>query len=457
MLEAIVLAAGSGTRMKSENPKVLHEICGIPMIAHVLRVLEETGTKTPVAVIGYGAEKVRKALDGYSVTYALQTERLGTGHAVMQAAGEISEGGTVLVVCGDTPLIRSDSLKKFLECHEKNGYAATVLTTTVDQPHGYGRIVRNEAGELLGIVEEKDASDEERKLREINSGMYCFKSSLLKEALKEIGNNNSQGEYYLTDVIGILRRKGFRAGAFEIKDFREILGVNNRVQLALADEILQGRIQERHMLEGVTIVSPSNTRIESNVRIGADTILLPGSHLRGETAIGSGCEIGPYSILENTRVGDGTRIRQSTVIDSIIGEDAQIGPYAYLRPDSRIGNGVKIGDFVEIKNSTVGDGSKASHLAYIGDADVGKGVNISCGVVFVNYDGRKKHRTAVGDHSFIGCNVNLVAPVTVGERAYVAAGTTITENVPEGALSIGRSRQENKENWVDRKWSDGSK
>ena len=455
MRSAIVLAAGAGTRMNSDVPKVLHELCGLPMIEHVLRAVDDAGVETPVVVVGHGAEAVERALAERRVDFVLQKEQLGTGHAVGQAAGAIPGEGTVLVLCGDTPLVTEASLTGLQACHESGRHAATVLTTRLEEPTGYGRIVRGPDGDLRAIVEEKDASPEQKAIREINSGMYCFDAARLKEALKELDNDNSQGEYYLTDVIAILRKKGYGAGAFVVDDPREVMGVNNRVQLARAAGLLQERIQTRHMLAGVTIVNPADTVIDADVAIGRDTRIQPGSLLRGRTRIGSGCVIGPRAVLENARVGDGTAIRESTILESEIGESTKIGPYAYVRPGSRIGNDVKLGDFVEVKNSVLGDGTKASHLAYIGDADVGEGVNISCGVVFVNYDGKRKHRTRIGDGAFIGCNANLIAPVSVGDRAYVAAGTTVTENVPEGALCIGRSRQVVKEDWVDRKWPAG--
>ncbi|HKL10645.1 MAG TPA: bifunctional UDP-N-acetylglucosamine diphosphorylase/glucosamine-1-phosphate N-acetyltransferase GlmU [Clostridia bacterium] len=453
MLKAIILAAGAGTRMKSKKPKVLHEVCGISMIEHVLRASESAGVSDSVVVIGHQAEEVRQKLAGMNLEFALQLERLGTGHAAMQAMGKVPNEGTVLVLCGDTPLVRGETLAGLIRRHNEEENSVTVLTTSLDNPFGYGRIIKDDEGRLVGIVEEKDADAEEKSIKEINSGIYCFDVASLKESLNGLENQNSQSEYYLTDTVGILRGFGKRTGTYEIDDSLEILGVNNKVQLSTAEQIMKSRINHRHMLAGVTIMNPNDTTIGIDVEIEPDTVVLPGSQLKGATSIGSDCEIGPYAILENSTIGMGTTIRQSTVLESSVGNDAKIGPYAYLRPGSKIENNVKLGDFVEVKNSTIGEGSKASHLAYIGDADIGKRVNISCGVVFVNYDGKNKHRTKVGDDVFIGCNVNLVAPVIVKNKAYVAAGTTVTETVPEGALCIGRSRQENKENWVERKWS----
>ena len=451
MVKAIILAAGAGTRMKSKKPKILHEVCDTPMIELVLKAVEEAGVTDSLVVVGHQADEVRRNLSGYNLEFALQRERLGTGHAVMQAIKSIPQEGTILVLCGDTPLLCGESLKSFISRHTGDGNAATVMTTLFDNPFGYGRIVRNAEGNFTSIIEEKDADEDEKLIKEINSGIYCFEAKDLREALNGLENNNSQGEYYLTDVIEILSNKGKKTGTYGIEDSREILGVNNRIQLSEAEQIMKARILRRHMLAGVTIINPADTMIGIDVKIEPDTVIFPGSRLLGKTRIGPDCEIGPYTVLENVTIGSGTSIIQSTARESVIGKDAKIGPYAYLRPGSNIGNDVKLGDFVEVKNSKIGDGSKASHLAYIGDADVGKRVNISCGVVFVNYDGKKKYRTSVGDDAFIGCNVNLVAPITVNSRAYVAAGTTVTQDVPGGALCIGRSRQENKENWVDRK------
>ncbi len=452
MLKAIILAAGAGTRMKSKKPKVLHEVCGIPMIEHVLRACESAGVSDSAVVIGHMAEDVRQKLSGRELQFALQMERLGTGHAAMQAVDKMPDQGTVLLLCGDTPLVRGETLLALIRQHNEEKNAVTVLTTSFDDPLGYGRIIKDDSEGLIGIVEEKDANEEERRIKEINSGIYCFDAESLKEALKGLENENSQGEYYLTDTVGILRGLGKRAGTHEIDDHMEILGVNNKVQLSKAEQIMKSRINNRHMLAGVTIMNPDDTAIGADVKIEPDTVIMPGSQLKGRTSIASDCEIGPFAILENAEIERGAKISQSTVLNSFVGKDAKIGPYAYLRPGSRIENNVKLGDFVEVKNSTIGEGSKASHLAYIGDADIGKRVNISCGVVFVNYDGKNKHRTRVGDDVFIGCNANLVAPVILNNKSYVAAGTTVTEAVPEGALCIGRSRQENKEKWVERKW-----
>jgi bifunctional UDP-N-acetylglucosamine pyrophosphorylase/glucosamine-1-phosphate N-acetyltransferase len=369
----------------------------------------------------------------------------------MQAENLIGEQGNVIVLYGDTPLINAESIRQFVENHIKEGFAASILTTEVDNPTGYGRIIRDDRGEVLKIVEEKDADSQQKKVKEINSGIYCFKAKDLKESLSGLNNNNNQGEYYLTDVIEILKNKGKKIGGYKLTDFTEIMGVNSRVQLAEAEKIMRKRILNKLMEEGVTIIGPDNTYIDKRVKVAKDTIIYPGTIIEGSTEIGEDCIIGPDVRIQNSIIKNGVEIRNSTVLESYIDSNTKVGPYAYLRPNSELGKNVKIGDFVEVKNSKIGDNSKASHLSYIGDGEVGKNVNIGCGVVFVNYDAKNKHKTIVEDNSFIGCNVNLVAPVTVKKNAYVAAGSTITKEVPEGALSVARAKQKNKEGWVKRK------
>jgi bifunctional UDP-N-acetylglucosamine pyrophosphorylase/glucosamine-1-phosphate N-acetyltransferase len=330
------------------------------------------------------------------------------------------------------------------------GAKATVLTAYIEDPTGYGRIVRNDKGYVEKIVEHKDASDDERKLREINTGTYCFDNQALFESLKKVSNENVQGEYYLPDVIEILKKEGSIVSAYQTDRFEETLGVNDRIALSQAEDIMKKRINQKHMMNGVTLIDPNNTYISADAVIGSDTIIYPGTVIEGETTIGSDCVIGPHTTLKDSEVGNGTAIRQSTVHDSRIGNDVAIGPFAHIRPDSVIGNDVRVGNFVEIKKSIFGDGSKASHLSYIGDAEVGTDVNLGCGSITVNYDGENKFKTVIGDGAFIGCNSNLVAPVTVGEGAYVAAGSTITDNVPAKALSIARARQVNKQDYVEK-------
>jgi bifunctional UDP-N-acetylglucosamine pyrophosphorylase / glucosamine-1-phosphate N-acetyltransferase len=447
---AVILAAGQGTRMKSKLYKVLHPVCGKPMVQHVVDQVKKLNIQEMVTVIGHGAEKVKGQL-GEESHYALQAEQLGTAHAVMQAQ-ESLEGkeGITIVVCGDTPLIKAETMESLFKHHRELSAKATILTARIDDPTGYGRIIRNEKGFVEKIVEHKDATEAEREINEINTGTYCFDNAALFEALKKVSNDNVQGEYYLPDVVEILKNQGEVVTAFQTNDLEETLGVNDRVALAEAERIMRSRINESHMRNGVTIIDPANTYIEADVVIGQDTIILPGTILKGRTVIGAECQIGPNSEIDTCEVGNETVIRQSAAYNSIIGSLVNIGPFAHIRPDSAISDEVKIGNFVEIKKAVFGKGSKASHLSYIGDAEVGSDVNIGCGSITVNYDGKNKFLTKIEDGVFIGCNSNLVAPVTVGKGAYVAAGSTITKDVPGNALSIARSQQVNKENYVDK-------
>lgn len=445
---AVILAAGQGTRMKSKLYKVLHPVCGKPMVQHVVDQISTLNIEQMVTIIGHGAEKVKAQLGNQS-EYVLQAEQLGTGHAVLQAKELLNDKqGTTLVVCGDTPLIRAETIEALFEHHEKTAAKVTVLTAQAEDPTGYGRIVRNETGLVEKIVEHKDASDEERLITEINTGTYCFDNEALFEALNQVTNDNVQGEYYLPDVIEILKRKNEAVTAFKTRDFGETLGVNDRVALSEAEQIMKQRINRQHMQNGVTIIDPATTYIETGVEIGSDTVLLPGTMITGQTTIGSDCQIGPNSEIKNCQIGHNTVIRQSVTHDSQIGSHVNIGPFAHIRPQSNIDDEVKIGNFVEIKKAIFGKGSKASHLSYIGDAEVGSDVNIGCGSITVNYDGKNKYLTKIEDGVFIGCNSNLVAPVIVGKGAYVAAGSTITENVPGDALAVARARQINKESYV---------
>lgn len=445
---AVILAAGQGTRMKSKLYKVLHPVCGKPMVQHVVDQVAKLHIDHIVTIIGHGADLVKSQL-GEQVSYALQAEQLGTAHAVLQAKELLEDKeGITLVVCGDTPLIKAETMEALFLHHQNTNAKATVLTAWTDDPTGYGRIIRNTDGYVEKIVEHKDASNEERLIKEINTGTYCFDNKALFKALDHVSNENVQGEYYLPDVIEILKHSGEIVSAFQTEEFEETLGVNDRVALSKAESILKKRINEFHMRNGVTIIDPDHTYIGSDVEIGQDTILQPGTILMGKTKISSDCIIGPNSEIKDCQVGEGTVIRQSVAYDSSIGCHVNIGPFAHIRPQSQILDEVKIGNFVEIKKSVFGEGSKASHLSYIGDAEVGSGVNIGCGSITVNYDGKNKYLTTIEDGVFIGCNSNLVAPVTIGKGAYVAAGSTVTKNVPGNALAIARARQENKENYV---------
>lgn len=446
---AVILAAGKGTRMKSKRPKVLHAICDKPMVGHVLAAVEEVVEKGEIHIVtGYGAEQVEGEL-GEGYVYVRQAEQLGTGHAVLMAKDHLrNKKGETLVLAGDTPLIRGASLKALLEIHRQNKAAVTVLTAQVDDPTGYGRIIRNREGWIEKIVEHKDATDDERQVKEINAGIYCFDTEKLLFALGRITNQNAQGEYYLTDCIEVLSRQGERIGAYTVSDPLEVLGVNDRVALAQAEKIMRRQINEAHMRNGVTLIDPDNTYIGPEVRIGQDTVIHPGTILKGKTVIGEGCQIGPFVQLSDVTVGRQATVTQSQGLQAIIGAEATVGPFAYLRPGTVIGERCRIGHFVEIKNSQIGADSKIPHLSYVGDATIGERVNWGCGSITVNYDGQKKHRTTVGDDSFIGCNVNLVAPVEVGEGAYIAAGSTITRPVPPDSLAIARERETIKENYV---------
>lgn len=447
---AVILAAGQGTRMKSKLYKVLHPVCGKPMVQHVVDHVSALNFEKIVTVVGHGAETVKSHL-GEKSEYALQAEQLGTAHAVMQAAPMLQDKkGVTLVICGDTPLITPETMQELLDLHENTGAKATILTAYAEDPTGYGRIIRNSEGHVGKIVEHKDANEEERKVTEINTGTYCFDNEALFTALNNVSNDNVQGEYYLPDVIEILKEQGDIVSAYQTLDFDETLGVNDRVALSQAEKTMKKRINKKHMINGVSIIDPDNTYISADAEIGRDTVINPGTVILGAAKIGEDCIIGPNSEIKDCEIGDRTTIRQSVAHVSAIGNDVNIGPFAHVRPDSKIGNEVKLGNFVEVKKATFGNGSKASHLSYIGDAEVGADVNLGCGSITVNYDGKNKYLTKIEDGVFVGCNSNLVAPVTIGKNAYVAAGSTITEDVPGEALSIARARQVNKENYVNK-------
>lgn len=446
---AIILAAGQGTRMKSKLPKVLHKIAGKAMLNHVLDALEEAKVGQRILVLGHQADKIQEHLpEGIDIAH--QREQLGTGHAVMQAREIIADNvESILVVCGDTPLLKGETLKELLNKHASKKSAVTVLTAIVEEATGYGRIIRDQQG-VKAIVEEKDATKEQKEIKEINTGAYCFNKDFLVKALNNLTTDNSQQEYYLTDLVKIAVSEGKAVGTFVLEDFNEALGINNRLQLAQADKEFRKRILERFMLDGVTIISPETTYIDAMVTIGQDTVIHPFSYLEGNTIVGKDCIIGPNTRIIDSKIGDEVNIENSVIKESTVDDGTNIGPFAYLRPGSVLGKKVKIGDFVEIKKSTIGEGSKVPHLSYVGDAQVGKGVNIGCGTITCNYDGEKKYPTTILDGAFIGSNTNLVAPVTVGEGAYIGAGSTITKDVPGGALGIARGKQSNIPQWKEK-------
>lgn len=447
---AIILAAGQGTRMKSKLYKVLHPVCGKPMVEHVIDHIGSLEVERVVTVVGHGAELVKETL-GDKSEYVLQAEQLGTAHAVQQAEPILgSLEGTTLVVCGDTPLIRPETMQALFAHHEANHAKATILTAVAENPTGYGRIIRDAAGQVAQIVEQKDASAEQQLVKEINTGTYCFDNKALFAALKQVKNDNAQGEYYLPDVIEILQKQGEVVAAYVTENFDETLGVNDRFALSQAEELMRARINERHMRNGVTIINPATTHISADAVIGSDSVLLPGVIIEGQTVIGEDCKIGPNSHIVNSQIGNNTTIHSSVVLDSQVGNETAVGPFAHLRPQSTLGDHVKIGNFVEVKKSKLGDDTKVSHLSYIGDAEIGSNVNIGCGSITVNYDGKNKFKTTIEDEVFVGCNSNLVAPVTLKKGSFIAAGSTITKEVPEDALAIGRARQENKLGYVSK-------
>ncbi|MGS0687524.1 bifunctional UDP-N-acetylglucosamine diphosphorylase/glucosamine-1-phosphate N-acetyltransferase GlmU [Nakamurella sp. GG22] len=452
----IVLAAGAGTRMKSDRPKVLHELAGKPMLWHALRSAAGLGPERLVAVLGHGRERVGQFLDDSAdlppVITAVQDEQKGTGHAcacAIEVTGDLT--GTVLVTYGDVPLLRTETLFALAAEHSGSGNAVTVLTAEVSDPTGYGRILRGDSGELVGIVEQKDADEAQRAIREVNSGVYAFDGAVLGDALGRLSDANAAGERYLTDVVGIARSDGRRVGSVTAADAVETEGINDRVQLAELARVLNARLVRKAQLAGVTVHDPATTWIHADVTIGPDTEILPGSQLQAGTTIGRGCSIGPDTTLIACTVEDGASVVRSHCIGSSIGPGANIGPFSYLRPENVLGPKSKVGAFVEIKKSTVGAGSKVPHLSYIGDTTIGTGVNIGAGTITANYDGDHKYPTTIGDHVFVGSDSTLVAPVTLETGAYVAAGSTITADLGPGDLGIARGRQHSVSGWVLRK------
>ncbi|WP_030544084.1 bifunctional UDP-N-acetylglucosamine diphosphorylase/glucosamine-1-phosphate N-acetyltransferase GlmU [Streptomyces albus] len=455
----VVLAAGEGTRMKSATPKVLHSICGRSLVGHVVAASRELDPEQLVVVVGHAREQVTAHLAEIdpAATTAVQHEQNGTGHAVrmglesLAAAGRAADG-TVVVVCGDTPLLTGATLRSLAGTHAADGNAVTVLTAEVPDSTGYGRIVRDPAdGAVTAIVEHKDATEEQRAITEINSGVFAFDGRLLADALGKLRTDNSQGEEYLTDVLGILREAGHRVGAAVAADHREILGINNRVQLAQARRLLNDRLLEAAMLAGVTVVDPATTWLDATVVFEPDAVVHPGTQLHGSTRLAAGAEVGPDCTLTDTSVGEGARVVRTVADGAEIGPEVSVGPYAYLRPGTRLARKSKAGTFVEMKNSEIGEGTKVPHLSYVGDATIGEFTNIGAASVFVNYDGESKHRTTVGSHCKTGSDNMFVAPVTIGDGAYTAAGSVITRDVPPGSLAVARGQQRNIEGWVARK------
>ena len=449
-IATIILAAGKGTRMKSDLVKVLHPLLGVPMLSYSIDLsLNGIKAEKTVVVVGHQADRIKECFKDLPVQFALQQEQLGTGHAVLKAIPYLQAfTGMVLILCGDVPLVKTDTLLSFMEHFRGKESILSVLTAVLENPFGYGRIIRNPEGWLERIVEEKDASEEEKLVREINTGIFCVESSFLIDGLGEIGKENAQGEYYLTDLVEIAGRRGFRCSAHTVADPVEVMGINTRVDLAIAHEFLRQEKLRELMLSGVTVIDPKTTYVDKRVEVGKDTILYPSSTIQGKTRIGERCILEPNSKVSDSLLSNEVIIRSNSVItESKIDEGAIIGPFAHLRPLSEVKTKAKIGNFVEVKKSVIGKGSKANHLTYIGDSMVGEEVNIGAGTITCNYDGYEKHQTIIGNRVFVGSNVELVAPVKVGDRSSIGAGTTITRDVPEGALAISRVKQKNIKGW----------
>lgn len=457
----VVLAAGEGKRMHSATPKVLHRIAGRSLVGHVLEAAAAIEPAHIVVVVGHGRDEVIAHLDEVApwVDTVVQEDQLGTGHAVRIAVEALASADAltdapIIVLSGDTPLLTGDTVRNLTSQHATDGAAATLLTADVPDPKGYGRVVRDSDGWVDRIVEHRDADTVTREIHEINAGMYAFQPGDLIPALGRLTTANDQGEEYLTDVIALMRGEGRPVAALRVPDSDEILGVNDRVQLAAAASLMRDRINERWMLAGVSVLEPGSTWIDVDVDLAPDVTILPQTSLLGPTAIASGARIGPGSTLQACEVGEGAEVRHTWAELAVIGAGASIGPFAYLRPGSRIGVGAKVGAYVEMKNSTLGDGAKVPHLSYVGDAEIGEGTNIGAATIFVNYDGVAKHLTVVGRHVRIGSDTMLVAPVTVGDGAYTAAGSVITDDVPPGAMAVGRAQQRTIPGWVERKRPD---
>jgi len=447
-LQVIIMAAGLGTRMKSKTAKVLHRAAGRPLIDYVVDLARQIGDQHPVVVVGHQREHVQEHV-GDRARFAVQEKQLGTGHAVMQAIDLVKDAKQILILSGDVPLTRTETLQALVDEHRRAGNALTLLTMKLDEPALYGRIVRDDNGGVIRIVEAKDADESQRAIREVNAGIYVFDGKHLASNLRRLSTDNAQGEYYLTDLIAMLRDGGKRVGALVVSDPIEALGVNSRAELATVEGEIQRRVVERLMQGGVTFRNPATVVIDSTVTIGNDSVVYPFVTLEGDTRIGAGCVIDPGVHLTNVVVGNDVHLKSGTVAeDAIIEDEATVGPYAHLRPGTKLGKHVKVGNFVETKKAVFGEGAKASHLSYIGDADVGADVNIGAGTITCNYDGVNKHKTVLEDGVFIGSDTQLVAPVRVGRGAYVGAGSTITKDVPPDSLALSRVPQKVIEGWA---------
>lgn len=429
--------------MFSDLPKVIHCAAGKPMIQHVIEAVRKAGISEVCVVIGHNREKVVEVLQGQDIRYAIQEQQLGTGHALMQAEAQVDAQDTILVLSGDTPLLQDKTITQLLDRHQQENAVATVLSAVVENPYGYGRVIRRADGSLEKIVEERDASDKEKQIKEINAGIYCFQAGEVFRCLSSLDTSNAQGEYYLTQVLEILIHQNKKIGILRTEQVNDIHGVNDRAQLAAVEATLRQRKNLQLMLSGVTILDPATTFIDCEVEVGKETVILPFTILEGRTVIGAGCTIGPSTRINDSRVGAGASIEYSRVMEAVVGDACKIGPFAYLRPQAVLSDNVKVGDFVEIKNSTIGSNSKIPHLSYVGDAVVGNAVNIGAGTITCNYDGNNKFPTHLEDGCFIGSNTNLVAPVRIGREAVTGAGSTITRDVPPYALAVERARQKN--------------
>jgi len=452
-IHVVILAAGQGTRMKSVLPKVLHRIAGRPLIEHVFRTADSVKPATVTVVVGHKADIVREQLGGrQNVGFVLQEPQLGTAHALQQTEHALGgRSGTVVLLSGDVPLLTHRTLRELVDAHRSAQAAATVVTATVDRPYGYGRILRAD-GRIVRIVEERDTTPAERQIKEINGGIYAFDLAPLFEALRGIASQNAQGEFYLTDLVAIYRRRKLPVETLMVDNAAEIRGINSRTELAEVSRLVRQTKNEELMAAGVTLVDPATTYIEPDVEIGPDTIVHPGVTIEGSTKIGAACEIQANVRIADSEIGDRVTINNfCLIVGARVADGAAVGPFAHLRPDSDVGEGAKVGNFVELKKTTLGAGSKVNHLSYLGDATVGEGVNVGAGTITCNYDGVNKHRTVIEDGAFIGSDTQLIAPVTVGKGAYVGAGSSITQDVPPGALGIARGRQTNIEGWADRK------